>query len=575
MEGHPAPDTAPESREAKNFIELIIEEDLRHGRHQGRVHTRFPPEPNGYLHIGHAKAICTNFELARQYGGKTNLRFDDTNPSAEEQAYVDGMREDLHWLGYDWEDREYFASDYFDQLYEWALQLVRAGKAYVDDSSPEELRKMRGSTIEPGVESPFRNRSVQENLDLLERMKNGEFAEGSRILRAKIDMGSPNMHLRDPAMYRILRAPHHRTGTSWCIYPMYDWAHGQSDSIEGITHSLCSLEFEVHRPLYDWFIEQLGIYAPRQIEFARLNVSYTITSKRKLRQLVEEGHVSAWDDPRMPTLRGLRRRGYTPASIRNFNERAGLARRNNVIDYALLEFSVREDLNRTSPRVMAVLEPLLLKIENWPVGQVEFLSLENNPEEPAAGHREIPFSGACWIEQSDFNEHPPKKYFRLGPGLMVRLKGAYLVECTGVERDASGRITAVLARYLPESRSGQDSTGLKVKGTIHWVPMQEAVEAEVRLYERLFLDEAPDAHKDQDFLEFLNPESLQVLQRCFLEPSLAAALSGQAFQFLRMGYFCVDLASQSGKLVFNKTVGLKDTWTRQQASGQDSEQTSG
>ena len=567
METIPKSETSPDSggsRESKNFIELLIDEHLLTGRFQGRVHTRFPPEPNGYMHIGHAKAIVTNFELAKKYGGKTNLRFDDTNPTAEEQEYVDGIREDLRWLGYDWEEREYFASDYFDQLYQWAVQLVNAGKAYVDDSSVEDLRRMRGNTAEPGQESPFRNRTPEENLDLLERMKNGEFPEGSRILRAKIDMASPNMQLRDPAMYRILKAPHHRTGTTWSIYPMYDWAHGQSDSIEGITHSLCSLEFEVHRPLYDWFVEQLGIYAPQQIEFARLNLSYTIMSKRKLRQLVEEGHVRGWDDPRMPTLRGLRRRGYTPESIINFNERVGLARRNNVIDLALLEFSIREDLNRRALRMMAVLDPVLLTIENWADGLVEQMSIENNPEDPSTGERLVPFSGSCWIERSDFMEDPPKKFFRLGPGLSVRLKGAYIIECTGFKKDESGEVVEVIARYHPESRSGQDTSGIKVKGTIHWVSVREAKEVEVRLYDRLFLHEAPDAKKGQDFKEYLNPNSLEVIPKAYVEPALANAVAGQSFQFLRLGYFAVDPDSTPDHIVFNKTVGLRDTWTRQQ-----------
>ncbi len=562
----PHPPGAPEhsqDQESRNFLEQIIEEDLRSGKHQGRVHTRFPPEPNGYLHIGHAKAIVTNFELARQYGGKTNLRFDDTNPAAEEQQYVDGMIEDIRWLGYDWEDRLYYASDYFDQLYAWAVQLVREGKAYVDDSSAEDIRRMRGNLEEPGQNSPFRDRSPEENLDLLERMKNGEFPEGSRVLRAKIDMASPNMHLRDPAMYRILKAPHHRTGTTWSIYPMYDWAHGQSDSIEGITHSLCSLEFEVHRPLYDWFIEQLGIYAPRQIEFARLNLGYTVTSKRILRQLVEEGYVQGWDDPRMPTLRGLRRRGYTPTSIRHFCQKAGLARRNNIIDPALLEFCIREELNRTAPRVMAVLEPLRLDLENWPEGKLELVQLENNPEDPSTGERQVPFSGSCWIEQSDFSENPPPKYFRLAPGNMVRLKGAYIVECTGVERDLSGRLVAVKARYIPESRSGQDTSGLKVKGTIHWVPLREAIPAEVRAYDRLFQVEQPgSAIKDAALSSLLNPESLRVHEQAWVEPGLADAGPGSSWQFLRNGYFCTDPDSRPGKLVFNKTVGLKDTWAK-------------
>ncbi len=561
-----APDHSTDAAPArsKHFIELMVDEHLKSGRFQGRVHTRFPPEPNGYLHIGHCLAIFVNFELAKRYGGKTNLRFDDTNPAAEEQEFVDGMREDIHWLGYDWEDREFYASDYFEQLYKWAVELVRKGKAYVDDSTVEEIRQMRGNTETPGTESPYRERPVEENLDLLARMKAGEFAEGSRVLRAKIDMASPNMHLRDPAMYRIINKPHHRTGSNWHIYPMYDWAHGQSDSIEGITHSLCTLEFEVHRPLYDWFVEQLGIYAPQQIEFARLNVDYFITSKRKLRQLVEEGHVSEWDDPRMLTIRGMRRRGYPPESIRLFCEKVGVAKRNGSNEFSLLEFAVREVLNKSAPRMMAVLDPVELVLENWPEGKTETAYLDNNPEDASAGQRELPYSNRFWIERSDFKVDAPRKYFRLAPGRMVRLKGAYIVECTGHDADADGRVTQIQARCIENSRSGQDTSGLKVKGTIHWVPVDQAVEAEVRVYDRLFSDPTPASHKDRDFLEFLNPDSLQVIPNAKLEPALKEVALGQTVQFLRNGYFCIDPDSTPDALVFNRTVSLRDAWARQQ-----------
>jgi glutaminyl-tRNA synthetase len=560
-----SPDGVPAER-SKHFIELIVEEHLRDGRFGGRVQTRFPPEPNGYLHIGHCLAIYVNFELAARYGGKTNLRFDDTNPAAEEQEYVDAIREDIAWLGYDWEDREYYASDYFGQLYDWAVRLVRDGHAYVDDCSVDEIRAMRGNLETPGTESPYRDRSPEENLDLLERMKNGEFPEGSRVLRARIDMASPNMHLRDPAMYRILDKAHHRTGNRWHIYPMYDWAHGQSDSIEGITHSLCTLEFEVHRPLYDWFVERLGIHAPQQIEFARLNVDYFITSKRKLRQLVEEGHVSGWDDPRMLTVRGMRRRGYPAEAIRLFCAKVGVAKRNSINEFSLLEYAVREVLNRTAPRLMAVLDPIRLVIGNWPGGE-ETVTLENNPEDPEAGHREVPFGGELWIERSDFDPDPPRKFFRLAPDALVRLKGAYIVRCTGFEADADGRVHTVHAEYLPESRSGNDTSGLKVKGTIHWVPVARAVPAEVRLYDRLFLDPAPASHKDRDFLEFLNPDSLRVLERVWLEPGMERLEPGTTVQFLRNGYFSPDPDGSPERPVFNRTVGLRDAWARQQGKG--------
>jgi glutaminyl-tRNA synthetase len=559
----PAADAAALVR-SRHFIELMVEEHLESGRFDGRVHTRFPPEPNGYLHIGHCLAIYVNFELAKRYGGKTNLRFDDTNPAAEEQEYVDAMIEDIHWLGYDWEDREYYASDYFQQLYDWAVDLVKMGKAYVDDSTVDEIRAMRGNTEVPGTESPYRNRSVEENLDLLARMKAGEFVEGSRVLRAKIDMASPNMHLRDPAMYRILDKPHHRTGTEWHIYPMYDWAHGQSDSIEGITHSLCTLEFEVHRPLYDWFVEQLGIYAPQQIEFARLNVEHFVTSKRKLRQLVEEGHVKDWDDPRMLTLRGMRRRGYPAEAIRLFCEKVGVAKRNGSNEFSLLEFSVREILNKTAARMMAVLDPVELVLENWPEGQTDVALLDNNPEDPESGQRELRYGGRFWIERSDFMVDPPRKFFRLAPGRMVRLKGAYIVECTGYEAAADGRVQQIRARYVKNSRSGEDQSGLKVKGTIHWVPVDHAVDAEVRVYDRLFSDPTPASHKDRDFLEFLNPDSLRVISGAKLEPALQQIGTGTTVQFLRNGYFCVDPDSSQDSMVFNRTVTLRDAWAKAQ-----------
>ena len=551
-------------RESHNFIELMVEEHMQSGRFDGRVHTRFPPEPNGYLHIGHCMAIYVNFELAKRYGGKTNLRFDDTNPAAEEQDYVDGIREDIQWLGYDWEEREFFASDYFEQLYSWAVDLVSAGKAYVDDSTAEEIRAMRGNLNEPGQESPYRNRSVDENLDLLARMKAGEFAEGSRVLRAKIDMASPNMHLRDPALYRILNATHHRTGDSWHIYPMYDWAHGQSDSLEGITHSLCTLEFEVHRPLYDWFVEALGIYAPQQIEFARLNVDYFITAKRVLRQLVEEGYVNGWDDPRMLTIRGMRRRGYPAAAVRLFCEKVGVAKRNGINEFSLLEFCVREILNKTAPRLMAVLDPVRLVVENWQDDQKEDMAIDNNPEDPASGTRVVPFGRELWIERGDFMVDPPKKYFRLKPGGMVRLKGAYILEHTGHDINDDGMVTEIRARYIPESRSGRDTSGLKVKGTVHWVPVAEAIDAEIRLYDRLFSDPDPAGHADAAFTTFLNPASLQKLAGAKLEPALAASQPGETCQFLRNGYFSLDPDSKPSALVFNRTVGLRDQWARQQ-----------
>ncbi len=545
----------------RNFIEEIIEEDLRSGRFT-EVHTRFPPEPNGYLHIGHAKAICLNFGIAEKYKGKCNLRFDDTNPEAEDMEYVEAIKRDIRWLGFDWEDREYYASDYFEQLYEFAVKLIKKGKAYVDDSTPEEINAMRGTPTRPGIESPYRNRSVEENLDLFERMRKGEFEEGARVLRAKIDMASPNMHLRDPIMYRIKKVPHFRAGDKWCIYPMYDFAHGQSDAIEHITHSLCSLEFRHHRPLYEWFIRELELFPSRQIEFARLNLSYTVMSKRRLKRLVEEGYVSGWDDPRMPTLSGMRRRGYPPAAIRDFADRVGIARRDNVIELSLLEFCVREELNRTTPRIMAVLRPLKVVITNYPEGQVEHMEIINNPEDESMGTRTMPFSRELYIEQTDFMEDAPKKFFRLKPGGMVRLKSAYIIRCDEVIKDENGKVVELRCTYFPESRSGQDTSGLKVKGTIHWVSAAHAVPAEVRLYDRLFSDPAPDQHEERDFTEFINPDSLEVLDPVWIEPSVQGAQPGQAFQFLRMGYFCVDPDSTPDKLVFNRTATLKDTWAK-------------
>ncbi len=553
------------SQKSLNFIELIIEEDLRTGKNESRVHTRFPPEPNGYLHIGHAKSICLNFGLGIKYGGKTNLRFDDTNPTKEEQEYVDSIMADVRWLGFDWEDRLFFASDYFDQLYEWAVMLIREGKAYVDDHSAEEISGQRGTPTQPGVESPFRNRSVEENLDLFERMKNGEFPDGTRILRAKIDMASPNMHMRDPVLYRILHAHHHRTGNKWCIYPMYDYAHGQSDYIEGITHSICTLEFEVHRPLYDWFLDQIvkdkNAYRPRQIEFARLDMTYTVMSKRMLLQLVQEKLVSGWDDPRMPTISGLRRRGYTPASIRNFADIIGVAKRENIIDVGLLEFCVREDLNKTAPRVMAVLNPLRVVITNYPEGQVEEFEAENNPEDPGAGTRMIPFSREIYIERDDFMEVPPPKYFRLHPGGEVRLKNTYIIKCEEVVKDAAGNITEVRCTYDPETRSHGGSQK-KVKGTLHWVSVQHALPVEVRLYDRLFTDPEPAGHEDKDFKTFLNPDSLKVVYPAYIEPGVRGSAPMSHFQFQRIGYFNVDPDSTAERMVFNRTVPLKDTWAK-------------
>jgi glutaminyl-tRNA synthetase len=553
-------DTAGNTAGRMNFIKEIVEDDLRTNKYGGRVHTRFPPEPNGYLHIGHAKSICLNFGLARDYNGKCNLRFDDTNPTKEEQEYVESIQRDIRWLGFDWEDRLYYASDYFGQLYDFAVRLVKKGKAYVDDLDADQIREYRGTLTLPGKDSPFRNRSVGENLDLFERMRSGEFPDGSRTLRAKIDMASPNLNMRDPVMYRILRATHHRTGDTWCIYPMYDWAHGQSDSIEKITHSICTLEFTDHRPLYDWFLEQLEIYRPQQIEFARLNLNYTVMSKRRLLQLVQEKHVAGWDDPRMPTISGLRRRGYTPEAIRFFADRIGVARKESMSEVALLEDCLRDDLNKRAQRMMAVLRPLKVVIENWPSGVVEQLDAVNNPEDPAMGSRKVPFAGVLYIEQDDFMEVPAKKYFRLSPGGEVRLRYAYIIKCTGVDRDpGTGAITVLRCTYDPETRSGAPQSGRKVKGTIHWVSAAHAADAEVRLYDRLFTVEEPAG---DNWKEFINPHSLEVLKQCKVEPALAAAKPQDRFQFERLGYFCADDDSTQSAPVFNRAVTLRDTWAK-------------
>lgn len=549
-----------------NFIEQIIEEELAEGKNGGRVHTRFPPEPNGYLHIGHATSICLNFGLATEYQGKCNLRFDDTNPSKEDVEYIDSIQQDIQWLGFQWEGEPHFASDYFQQLYDWAEKLILEGKAYVDDQPAEVISAQRMTPSEPGVNSPYRDRTPEENLDLFRRMKNGEFQAGEKVLRAKIDMASSNMLMRDPIMYRIMHVAHHRTGDKWCIYPMYDFTHGQSDYLEGITHSICTLEFEVHRPLYNWFLDQLidTEYRPRQIEFARRNLSYTVMSKRRLLELVQKGIVAGWDDPRMPTITGLRRAGYTPESIRNFAEKVGVARREIVVDMALLEFCVREHLNKIAPRVMAVLNPVRVVIDNYPEGQTETVEIENNPEDETAGTRMVPFSRELYIERDDFMEDAPKKFFRMTLGNEVRLKGAYIVKCESVEKDAEGNITTIHCTYDADTRSGTGSaSNRKVKGTLHWVSAPDAIEAEVRLYDRLFKDPDPAGHKDVDFKEFLNENSLKVLTGCKLEPSLKEAKEGDRFQFQRLGYFCVDKDSKPGALVFNRTVGLKDTWAKQ------------
>jgi glutaminyl-tRNA synthetase len=549
-----------ETTKTTNFIRDVVAYDMATGKWGGRVVTRFPPEPNGYLHIGHAKAINLDFGLAQEFGGRCHLRFDDTNPTKEETEYVESIMADIRWLGFDWGEHLYFASDYFEQLYQWAVQLIKAGKAYVDDLSPDEMRDYRGTLTEPGRESPYRSRSVEENLDLFARMRAGEFSDGAKTLRAKIDMASPNLTLRDPVMYRIRHAAHHRTGDAWCIYPMYDWAHGQSDSIEGITHSLCTLEYEDHRPLYDWYLDQLGIYHPQQIEFARLNLSHTVMSKRKLLQLVNEGHVAGWDDPRMPTLAGMRRRGYTPEAIRDFSERVGVAKAANLVEIALLEACVREDLNRHAPRVMGALRPLKLIIENYPEGQVEELAAINNPEDPSAGARRVPFTRELWIEQDDFRETPPPKYYRLSPGVEVRLRYAYFVKCVGVEKDAQGEVVAVRCTYDPATRGGDAPDGRKVKSTIHWVSAPHAIAAEVRLYDHLFLTPKPD--EAEDWKASLNPNSLERLTDCRLEPSVQDARPGDRYQFERTGYFCVDPDSTPGRLIFDRTVSLRDTWAK-------------
>jgi glutaminyl-tRNA synthetase len=553
-----------EIEKTSHFITEIIDDDLNTNKYEGRVHTRFPPEPNGYLHIGHSKSICLNFGIAKQYGGKCNLRFDDTNPTKEEQEYVDSIKEDIKWLGFDWEDREYYASDYFNTLYEYAIKLIKKGKAYVDSSSGDEIKDMRGTPTRPGTESPYRERSVEENLELFTKMKSGDYKDGEHVLRAKIDMSSPNMNLRDPVLYRIKHAHHHRTQNDWCIYPMYDWAHGQSDSIEGITHSICTLEFENHRPLYDWFIKELEIYHPQQIEFARLNLSYTIMSKRKLLQLVQDGHVDGWDDPRMPTISAYRRRGFTPESIRKFAESVGVAKRNNVIDLSKLEFSIREDLNKRAQRVMAVTRPLKVVLTNYPDDLVEEMDAVNNPEDESMGKRKVKFSKELYIEKTDFMEDPPKKYFRLSPGSEVRLRYAYIIRCDEVIKDPeSGEVLELRCSYDPETKSGSGTSQKKVKGTIHWVSANHALDAEVRLYDRLFNDPDPGGHKEKDFLDFINPDSLEVLDNSKVEQFLADSKPGDKFQFERMGYFCRDTKNESeNKLIFNRTVSLRDTWAK-------------
>ena len=559
---------ASEERLPVNFIEAVINEDLKTGKHEGRVHTRFPPEPNGFLHIGHAKSICLNFGIAEKYdGGLCNLRFDDTNPLKEEEKYVNSIIEDVKWLGFDWEDRLYYASDYFDQLFDYAVQLVRNGKAFVCDLNSEEIRSYRGNLTEPGKESPYRNRSIDENYDLFMCMKSGEFPDGSRTLRAKIDMSHPNLNMRDPVIYRILHASHHRTGDTWCIYPMYDWAHGLEDSIERITHSLCTLEFEDHRPLYDWYLEQLGVYHCQQIEFARLNQNYTVMSKRMLLELVEGGFVSGWDDPRMPTISGYRRRGYTPQSIRNFAEKIGIAKRDNTVEISLLEHSVREDLNKRAPRVMAVLQPLKIVIENYPEEQTEELAAVNNPENPEAGTRNVPFSRELFIEQNDFMEDPPRKFFRLAPGREIRLRYAYFITCTQVIKDENGHVIEIRCTYDPETKGGSAPDGRKVKGTIHWVSAKHCLDAEVRLYDRLFSVSNPG--RDGDFKKDINTDSLQVLTHCKVEPSLKNTDPSVTVQFERKGYFCVDFVDSSPEyLIFNRTVPLRDSWKKIEKSQQ-------
>lgn len=566
-ENKPVSELPGESKTPTNFIHAMIEEDIRNGKNGGRVHTRFPPEPNGYLHIGHAKSICLNFGTALKYNGKCNLRFDDTNPVKEDVEYVDSIRDDVHWLGFDWEGREFFASDYFHQIYEFAEKLILKGKAYVCDLSAEQIAEQKGSPTRPGQESPYRNRPVEENLDLFRRMKAGEFAEGSRVLRAKIDMASPNMHMRDPILYRIIHTEHHRTGNEWCIYPMYDFAHGQSDSIEGITHSICTLEFEVHRPLYDWCIRELEIFAPQQIEFARLNITYTVMSKRKLLELVKNNFVNGWDDPRMPTISGLRRRGYTPASIRNFADIVGVAKRENVIDVGLLEFCIREDLNKNANRVMGVINPVKLVITSFPEGVVEEMIAVNNPENPDAGTRKVAFTRELYIEREDFMEDPPSKFFRLAPGREVRLKYAYIIKCESVVKDpVSGEIIEIHCTHDPETLSGRSESNRKVKGTLHWVSASQSTEAEIRLYDRLFMGENPeDVPEGEDYKKNLNPDSLKVVKG-YVESSAANAPVLDKYQFERLGYFCVDSDSVPGKPVFNRTVALKDSWAKSNAN---------
>jgi len=553
-----------ETKSPVSFIEQFIIDDLAEGKNGGRIHTRFPPEPNGYLHIGHAKAICLDFGMAQKYGGKCNLRFDDTNPVKEDVEYIDSIKEDIRWLGFDWDDREYYASDYFGKLYDFAVDLIKRSLAYVDDQPADVISSQKGTPTQPGIESPYRKRSSEESLDLFERMNLGEFEEGTRVLRARIDMASPNMQMRDPIIYRIIKTAHHRTGETWKVYPMYDFAHGQCDYFEGITHSLCTLEFEIHRPLYDWFIDQLKTddYRPRQIEFNRLNLTYTMMSKRKLLELVQEGRVSGWDDPRMPTLCGLRRRGYTPESIRNFVDLIGYTKVEAINDVSLLEHAVRDDLNLRTPRVFAVLNPLKVVITNYPEGKTENVELINNPEDESMGSRTIPFSREIYIEQDDFMENPPHKFFRLAPGMEVRLKGAYIIKCTGLKKDSDGNVIEVLCTYDPETRSGASLSDRKVKGTLHWVSVEHAIDAEVRLYDRLFNTEDPAGQKDEDYRNFLNPDSLKVLRGCKAEPSLAKARPLDKFQFQRLGYFCVDSDSTADGLIFNRTVGLKDTWAK-------------
>ena len=554
-----------EDKKSLNFIEQIVEADLKAGKNGGRLNTRFPPEPNGYLHIGHAKAICMDFGIAEKFGGTCNLRFDDTNPVKEDVEYVDSIMEDIHWLGFDWGDRLYYASDYFPKLWDLAIRLIKEGKAYVDEQSSEEIARQKGTPTQPGIESPYRNRSVEENLDLFERMNKGEFEEGRFVLRAKIDMASPNMHFRDPIMYRIIKHPHHRTGTKWNVYPMYDFAHGQSDYFEGVTHSICTLEFEVHRPLYEYFVKELAddSYCPRQIEFNRLNLTYTVMSKRKLLQLVKEGLVAGWDDPRMPTICGLRRRGYTPESIKNFIQKIGYTKYDGIISVSLLEHSIREDLNKTAIRVSAVLNPVKLIITNYPENKVEYLETENNPEDPEAGTHQIPFTRELYIERDDFMENPPKKFFRLAPDQEVRLKSAYIIKCTGIKKDSDGNVEEIYCEYDPDTRSGMPGSMRKVKGTLHWVSAEYSSTAEVRLYDRLFNVENPAEEKDIDFRELLNPDSLKIVDNCRIEPYLAEnAKPGNRYQFQRTRYFCVDPDSTDGHLVFNRTVSLKDSWEK-------------